>query len=174
MSFVLRTTCECFSRSKCHTFQKKASSETKLFRMARSHSTSTTSWELAFPRSHMVSLPIPDTTQVPQTIDHVLTVCSFALLGLRGSVIFSTSSYPKWVATNNPFPRKYVFLKKTFICRTHKFRKRRNSESLIASLQNMQLFLKLLAFLFGVIVETLWLQSGKTLIPVRVISQSFI
>ena len=78
------------------TTQKKNCSETKLFRMARSHSTSTTSSGLAFPKSHMAFLSLPNTTQVTQTIDHVLTTWILLLLGFAKSEIFSVLSYPKW------------------------------------------------------------------------------
>ena len=67
----------------------------------------------------------------------------------------------------NPFPRKYVILK-IFIFRIPKFRRRRNSENLIASNQILPLFFpELMIFLFGATEETSRLQSGKTLIPVR-------
>ena len=95
-SFVLKTTCECSSRSNDTPF-KKTCSATKLFRMARSHFMWTTLWELAFPNSHMAACPANDTTQVTQTIDHGLTACAPISMGRSGSVIFSLSSYPKWV-----------------------------------------------------------------------------
>ena len=126
--------------------------------MARSHSTSTTSWEPVFPKSRMAFLPVSNTTQVPQTIDHVLTTWVL-LLGLSISWIFSVLSYPKWAF--NPLPQKYV-IKKACICRIPKFWRRRNSEKLISVYQILQLISEIIVFLFGVTVETSWLQSGKT------------
>ena len=76
--------------------KKKTSSETKLFRMARSHSTSTTLWELVFLNSHMASLATSVTTQMSQTTDHGLIRCSPLFLGISGLMIISISSYPKW------------------------------------------------------------------------------
>jgi hypothetical protein len=76
---------------------KERSSETKLFRVVRSHSTSTTSWELAFPKSHMVTFATSRTIQMTQTTNHGLTMCSPLLLGMKCSEIFSISYYPKWV-----------------------------------------------------------------------------
>ena len=72
--------------------------ETKRFRMAQSHFTSTTSWELVFLKWHMVPFIPSHTIQVTQTIYHGVTRCSSILfLGLSGSEIYSISSYPKWV-----------------------------------------------------------------------------
>ena len=71
-SFVLKTTCECSPTSKRHYYFLKTS-ETKLFRMARSHFT--TSWELAFPNSHIVPCAISYTTHMTQTTNHGLTRC---------------------------------------------------------------------------------------------------
>jgi hypothetical protein len=54
---------------------------------------------------------------------------------------------------------------KSHLCRMPKFRRRRNSERLITAIQILELIFDLLVFLFGVTVETSWLQSGGTLIP---------
>ena len=67
---------------------------------------------------------------------------------------------------------KSMFFLKTFTCRIHKFRSRRNSESLILGNQILPLIFARVVFLFGVTVETSRLQSGKTSIPVRVISHN--
>ena len=76
---------------------KKYFIETKLLRMARSHSISTTSWELAFPKSHMVPFAVRNTTQVTQITDRDLTrFTSIFSMGVWESMIFSISSYPKW------------------------------------------------------------------------------
>ena len=97
MSFVLKTTCECFSMIKTTLLFKKTCSETKLFLMARSRSISTTSWELAFPKSHMATFATLNMIQILQITNRGLTWCSHIILGLRGSLIFSISSYPKLV-----------------------------------------------------------------------------
>ena len=89
-----------FSRSKRHLLTKYLFyffSEIKLFRMARFHFTSTTSWELAFPSSHMVPLSMSRTTQVTQTTNIDLTGCSSLPLELGGSLDLSVLFYPKWV-----------------------------------------------------------------------------
>ena len=75
---------------------KKSPLETKLHRMARSHSTSTTSWGLVFLKSHMVPFPIRHTSQVTQTTDHDLTRSSPVLLGKCKSQVSSKSFYQKW------------------------------------------------------------------------------
>jgi hypothetical protein len=63
---------------------------------------------------------------------------------------------------------------KTLYCRIRKFRRRKNSKNLISGNQPRQLISKLAVFLFGVIVETLHDQSGKTLITVRAIISSLV
>ena len=68
---------------------------------------------------------------------------------------------------------KSVLLVKPFTCRIPNFRRQRNSEQLFLGLQILQFISDLVECLFGVTVETSWLQSGKTLIPVRVISELF-
>ena len=172
-SFVLKTTCESSSRSKRpYLVLKKIKSEIKLFRMARSYSTSTTSWGPAFPKWHMASSARSDTTQVTQTTYHGLTKCTPLIMGTSGSRDVSKSSYPKLF---DPFSWRYAIKKLLFFfCRIPKFRRRWKSDSLIVVFSVLQLVSDLLIFLFGVTVETLRLQCGKMLIEVRVISQSFI
>ena len=75
---------------------QKTSPETKLFRMVRSRSTWTTSWELAFPKSHMVTCAAPSTTQVTQTTYHDFTILGLVILGIGGSLDISISFYPRW------------------------------------------------------------------------------
>jgi hypothetical protein len=58
-------------------------------------------------------------------------------------------------------------------CRIPKFRRRKNSGNLITCLQILLIY-KMFMNLFGVTVETSWPQSGKTLMPVRLLSQSSI
>ena len=65
-------------------------------------------------------------------------------------------------------------LLKHFILRIPKFQRRRNSECLIEWSRKLRLIYELFVVLFGVTAETSWLQSGKTLIPVRDISQLFL
>ena len=60
-----------------------------------SHSTSTTSWALAFPNSLMVPLSISHTTRITQTTNIGLNL--HLLLGLSGSVSLPVSSSSKWV-----------------------------------------------------------------------------
>ena len=67
-----------------------------------------------------------------------------------------------------------MLLKKLFIFRIPKFRRRRNSDSLVAGIQILQAIYELLEVMFGVTVETSYLQSGKTLIPVSTISQLYV
>ena len=76
---------------------QKTSSGTKLFRMARSHSTSTTSWELAFPKSHMVTGVTRFTTQVTQNTYHGLTIFGPVILERSRSLDISISFYARWV-----------------------------------------------------------------------------
>ena len=109
-SFVLNTTCECSSRSKRDYYSKKNSSETKLFRMARSHSTSTTLWELVFPNSHMAPFAESHTTRVTQTTAPDLTACTPVSMGGSGLKVVSVSSYLKWVVTH-----KYVIKNLLFV-----------------------------------------------------------
>ena len=142
-------------------------SETKPFRMAQSHSISITLCEFAFPKSRMVPFVTSHTTQETQITDHGRTMCSPPLLGISGSMILSTSSYPKWVVYIAFL--KSMLLKKAFICRIPRFRRRRNSENLIAWIRSLQLIFELLVILSGVTVETSLLQFGKTLMPVSVV-----
>ena len=86
------------------------------------------------------------------------------ILGLCVSMGFSISSYPKCVVQS--LSQKYVIIK---VFRIPKFRRRKNSENLIPSLQ----LISNLKNLFGVTAETSWFQSGQTLILVRVLSQLF-
>ena len=86
-----------FFQDQNDTVLKETSLETKLFRMARSHSTSTTSWELAFPNLHMVSLPLSHTTQMTQITSRGLKMCTPLLLGSSGSMEGLALSCPKWV-----------------------------------------------------------------------------
>ena len=67
-----------------------------------------------------------------------------------------------------------MLLKKLFIFRIPKFRRRRNSDSLVAGIQILQAIYELLEVMFGVTVETSYLRSGKTLIPVSTISQLYV
>ena len=67
-----------------------------------------------------------------------------------------------------------IFIKRIYFVRIPKFRRRRNSENHISGNQVLQLVFDLVLIIFGATVEMSWLQSGRTLIPVRVISQSFI
>ena len=92
-------------------FLLKAFLETKLFRMVRSHSTSTTSWELAFPKSHMVPFALCHTIQMTRTTNHGLTMRSSIFLGTRWSEDFSISSYLKWVVWSF-FLKSMSFFKK--------------------------------------------------------------
>ena len=71
-----------------------------------------------------------------------------------------------------PFTKSEL-LKKAFICRIPKFRRWRNSENLMVPSQILYFLSDLLIRPFGVTVEISWLQSGKTLILVRVISELF-
>ena len=50
---------------------------------------------------------------------------------------------------------KSMLLKKLFICRIPKFRRRRSSECLMSGIEILQLIYELLMFLFGVTAETL-------------------
>ena len=54
-------------------------------------------------------------------------------------------------------------------CRIPKIPRRRNSEDLVTRKQILGLVYEFLLFLFGVIVETSWIQCGQTLIPMRVL-----
>ena len=69
-----------------------------------------------------------------------------------------------------PFP--HVIFSKD--CRIPKFRRRRNSDELTPRIQILLPISMKSIILFGVTVETSWPQSGKTLMPVRLLSQSFI
>ena len=103
-------------------------------------------------RSHKVFISVSGNKRISESFDIILPKVSYLV----------------------PF-LKSMFLKKNFlICRIPKFRRRRNSEGLISGSPILQLIFELAVFLFGVTVETWRLQSGKTLIPVRVISQSFV
>ena len=145
--------------------------------MVGSHSISTTSWELAFPNSHMVPLAVSFTTQMTQTTNYGLTRCLPRCLGISGSKILSISSYPKWV--DKFLFSKSMLFENLYLHRIPKFRKQRNSEALIIWNWNQiprlitTKYLQNILFLFGVTVEMSRLQSGNTLTPVRVVSHSF-
>ena len=62
----------------------------------------------------------------------------------------------------------YYLFQKPYICRIPKFRRRRNSDSLIFGNQILQLIFELVIVLFIVTVEASRFHSGTTLIPVRV------
>ena len=77
---------------------------------------STTSWGLAFPNSHMVPLSISHTTRVTQTINiglktRLLRVC----LGLGDSVGLSVLSYSKWVVCSLSSKAWLLFKKLLFV-----------------------------------------------------------
>ena len=83
--------------------------------MAQSHSTSTTSWALAFPTYG--------------SFVHIAFTNAF-VRGLGDSVCLSVLSHPKWVACSLSSEAWVCYLK-TFICRIPKFPRRRNSEVLL-------------------------------------------
>ena len=99
--------------------------------MAPSHSTSTTSWALAFPNSHMVPLSISHTTQITQTTNIGPKTSSPLLLELGGSVGLSVSSYPKWVVCSlsskaweslRMLFKFFLYFKNTQVSETKEFR----------------------------------------------------
>ena len=167
-SFVLKTSCECSSKSNCTTINKKLLQKQSCF-----------GW-----RNLILSLPLREHSRfrIHVSFIHIaydpsnsdtnmgLKTRSPLPLGLGGSVGLSVLSYPKWVACSLS-SKAWVSYS---ICRTPKFRKRRNWDDHITGLQIVRLIYEFLLFLFGVIVETSWIQCEQTFIPVNVLSQSFI
>ena len=171
-SFVLKTTCERSSRSNDTLFKKKLVQKQSCFGWARFHFTWTTLWELAFPKSHngcLCSIRYDPSDPDHRSRSHSVYT---AVSGEERVGNFFDIILPK-VSCLISFLKSMLF-KKPFNYRIPKFRRWRNSECLIARSQILQLIYKLLVVLFGVTVETSWLQGGKTLIPVRAISQFFV
>ena len=96
--------------------------------------------------------------------------CGFIIFDL-GKVFLATESGHKPIfsllSMRASTMTQVLITEKTFICRIPKSRRRRNSEDLITELQITRLVYEFLLFLFGVIVETSWIQCGQTLIPAR-------
>ena len=151
MSFVLKTTCGCSSRLKRryyseNYFRNKAVSDGAIsFYLDHFVSSRVSKWTYGI---------FGDIEYDPSAADHRsrphMLFTSFS--GTVRICDFFDIILPKVICLVNFL--KSMLLKKTFICRIPKFRRRRNSESPMARLRILKFISEVLVFLFGVTVET--------------------